>query len=100
MRFKIGAIVIAVAAVVIAQQPPQGQGQGQGQPGRGGRGGGRGTPVSALEESGFRPIFDGTMKGWDGDPDFWKVNDGVLTGETTADHQPKQNIFCIWRGGQ
>ena len=23
-----------------------------------------------------------------------------MVGETTADHQPAQNIFCIWRGGQ
>jgi len=95
MKLKISAVLIAAAAIVIAQQPPQGQ------PGRGGRGGGgRGNPVSPLEETGFRPIFDGTMKSWDGDPDFWKIVDGVLTGETTTEHQPKQNIFCIWRGGQ
>ena len=54
-----------------------------------------------LEESGFRPIFDGqSLKGWDGDPNFWKVANGVMTGETTADHQPPYNIFCIWRDGK
>lgn len=59
-----------------------------------------GPPVGALPETGFAKIFDGTMKNWDCDPNFWKVTDGVLVGETTADHQPPQNIFCIWKGGQ
>ena len=39
-------------------------------------------------------------KGWDCDPDFWRVEGGVMVGETKADHQPPQNIFCIWRGGK
>lgn len=60
----------------------------------------RGTAVGPLEESGFHEIFDGkSLKGWDCDPDFWRVQDGVMVGETKADHQPKQNIFCIWKGG-
>jgi hypothetical protein len=65
-----------------------------------GRGRG-GPPVVALEETGFTPIFDGTsMKGWDCDPDFWKVAGGAMVGETTAAHQPPQNIFCIYKGDQ
>jgi hypothetical protein len=92
-----GAIAMAVCAQQQQTPPPAEQKQG----GRGRGGGGRGTPVAPLEESGFRPIFDGqSMKGWDGDPAFWKVVDGVMTGETTADHQPAQNIFCIWRDGK
>ena len=60
-----------------------------------------GPPVPVLEEAGFQPIFDGTsMKGWDCDPNFWKVAGGEIVGETTATHQPPQNIFCIWRGDQ
>jgi hypothetical protein len=87
-------LTVALTATLSAQPP-------QGQPGRGGAGRG-GGPVSPLAgEAGFRPIFDGTsMKDWDADPDFWKVANGVLTGETTTDHQPKQNIFAIWRGGK
>ncbi|MDQ2775089.1 MAG: DUF1080 domain-containing protein [Acidobacteriota bacterium] len=58
-------------------------------------------PVPALEESGFKPIFDGTsLKGWDCDTDFWHVSDGAIVGESTLQHQPKQNTFCIWKGGQ
>ena len=54
-----------------------------------------------LDEAGFRKIFDGaSLKGWDCDPDFWRIEGGAIVGETTAAHQPKQNIFCIWRGGK
>ncbi len=53
-----------------------------------------------LEESGFQPMFDGkTLGNWDCDPDFWRAENGEIIGETRADHQPKQNIFCIWKGG-
>jgi hypothetical protein len=59
------------------------------------------SPVPPLEETGFHSIFDGkTLSGWDGDPDFWSVKDGAMVGESTMEHQPKQNTFCIWRGGQ
>jgi len=55
------------------------------------------TPV---EEAGFRPIFDGkSLEGWDGDPDFWRVQEGAITGQTSQEKQPKQNTFLIWRGG-
>jgi hypothetical protein len=53
-----------------------------------------------LPESGFTPIFDGrSLANWDCDPGFWKVVNGVMTGETTKTHQPPQNTFCIWKGG-
>src|SRR5579862_6308100 len=56
--------------------------------------------VAPLEESGFRQIFDGkSITGWDCDPAFWRVENGEIVGETRADHQPPQNIFCIWKGG-
>ena len=53
-----------------------------------------------MPETGFQPIFDGTLKGWDCDPAYWRVEGGVMTAETKPDHMPKQNIFCIWRGGK
>jgi hypothetical protein len=59
-----------------------------------------GQPVGPLTESGFKQIFDGqSLKGWDCDPEFWRVESGAVIGETKADHQPKYNIFCIWAGG-
>jgi len=57
--------------------------------------------VPALAETGFQTIFDGkSLSGWDGDPDFWRVEGGEIIGETKADHQPKQNTFLIWRGAK
>jgi hypothetical protein len=59
-----------------------------------------GPPVPPLVESGFQQIFDGhSLNGWDGDPGFWRVEDGALVGQTTTDKQPAQNTFLIWRGG-
>jgi len=56
--------------------------------------------VPPIEETGFRPIFDGkSTSGWDGDPDFWRVENGALVGQTEANKQPRQNTFLIWRGG-
>jgi hypothetical protein len=59
------------------------------------------TLVPPLDETGFQTIFDGkTLGAWDGDPAFWRVENGAIAGETSPTHQPKQNTFCIWRGGQ
>jgi hypothetical protein len=45
-------------------------------------------------------IFDGkTLKGWDGDPAFWRVENGAIVGETKPGAMPKQNTFLIWREG-
>jgi Domain of Unknown Function (DUF1080) len=68
----------------------------------GGSRGGRAMPgQQPIEEVGFQAIFDGSsMKGWDCDPDFWRLENGVMVGETHPHHMPKQNIFCIWRDGK
>jgi len=57
-------------------------------------------PLVVNATEGFESIFDGTMKGWDGDPDFWRVEGGSIVGETTKDKPMKQNTFLIWRGGE
>src|SRR5438270_11819740 len=53
------------------------------------------------DEPGFRSIFDGkTLDGWEGDPKYWRVADGVMTGEITPETVIKSNTFIIWRGGE
>jgi len=53
------------------------------------------------EEPGFAEIFDGkTLKGWDGDPTYWRVEDGSMVGEIKPDTVIKSNTFIIWRGGE
>ncbi len=45
-------------------------------------------------------LFDGkTLRGWDGDPAFWRVEDGAIVGETKPGAMPKQNTFLIWQNG-
>ena len=84
--------IAAALAITVCAQPPAGAKKG---------GGMRMMPVPPQVESGFTSIFDGsTMKGWDGDPEFWKVANGALLGTTTTEKQPKQNTFLIWRGGK
>src|SRR6266436_4897121 len=52
------------------------------------------------DDPGFKPIFDGkTLDGWEGDPKYWRVENGALTGEITPDTLLKSNTFIIWRGG-
>jgi len=59
------------------------------------------TVVSHAAEEGFVSIFDGkTLSGWDGDPKFWSVRDGAITGQTTKDNPTKGNTFIIWQKGQ
>ncbi|HWB85810.1 MAG TPA: DUF1080 domain-containing protein [Bryobacteraceae bacterium] len=59
-------------------------------------------PVPAAnDDAGYESIFDGkTLKGWDGDPHYWRVEDGALVGEITPQNLLKQNTFIIWQGGQ
>ena len=52
------------------------------------------------DEPGFQTIFDGkTLNGWEGDPKYWRVQDGALVGEVTPETLLKSNTFIIWRGG-
>jgi hypothetical protein len=52
-------------------------------------------------QDGFVPIFDGkTLKAWEGDPTYWRVENGHLVGEVTPATPLKTNTFLIWRGGQ
>jgi hypothetical protein len=56
-------------------------------------------PSDSNVEPGFVPIFNGKdLKGWDGDPRLWSVQDGVIRGQTTQEKQAQKNTFCIWRG--
>ena len=55
----------------------------------------------AAADDGFRQLFDGkTLDGWDGDPKFWSVEDGCITGQTTKEKKAPRNTFLIWRGGK
>ena len=60
----------------------------------------RPSPIEG-DEPGFTPIFDGqSLKGWEGDPTYWRVEGGALVGEITPSTIVKSNTFVIWRGGR
>lgn len=57
------------------------------------------APARAAEPE-FVSIFDGTtLDGWEGKPEFWRVEDGAIVGQTTAENPTKGNTFLIWRDG-
>lgn len=61
------------------------------------------SPVdsSAISDGGFKPIFDGkSFTGWEADTSFWHIDNGVLVGEVTAEHQLKNNTFFIYTAAE
>ena len=52
------------------------------------------------DEPGFRPIFDGkTLSGWEGNPIYWRAENGVIVGEILPSTVIKSNTFIVWQGG-
>ena len=46
-------------------------------------------------------LFNGKdLSGWIGKDQFWKVENGTIIGETTADSPTSANTFLIWKGGE
>ena len=55
-------------------------------------------PIDFSAHTGFIQIFDGaTLKGWDGNPTVWRVENGVLVGESTPD-RPSGNSYLSYHG--
>ena len=91
------ATAAALAGVIAAQTPGQ-EGRSRGGRGQGPRGA---DPLVLDDHAGFQSIFDGkSLKGWDGDPSFWRTENGVIVGQSTEQNPIKQNTFLIWRGGE
>jgi hypothetical protein len=54
-----------------------------------------------VENEGFISIFDGeSLDGWEGDSIYWRVENGILTGEISPETVLKNNTFLIWNGGE
>ena len=46
-------------------------------------------------------LFNGKdLTGWKGVEGFWSVEDGAITGKTTADKKVKKTTFLVWQGGK
>jgi len=57
-------------------------------------------PPPVPDPEGFTAIFDGkSLDGWRApDMSWWRVEDGAVTGEVTAETAPKENSFLVWQG--
>lgn len=59
------------------------------------------SSTATAADPGYESLFDGkTLTNWDGNPEFWRVEDGVITGETTPQKVTNGNTFLIYRGGE
>jgi len=55
------------------------------------------TMVNGQEKA--RELFNGKdLTGWKGRTDLWSVQDGAITGRTTAEKPLKSNTFLVWEG--
>ena len=59
-----------------------------------------GFALAQLKDDGYKPMFDGkTLNGWEGDPKYWRAENGEIIGEITPETIIKVNTFLIWKGG-
>jgi hypothetical protein len=63
------------------------------------------VPLFAAEpsdgEKGFTPLFNGKdLTGWEGESGWWSVEDGAITGITTAEKPLKAATYLFWKGGK
>ena len=55
-------------------------------------------PIAFDDHAGFVSIFDGqTLKDWVGDPAIWRVENGVIVGESTRE-KPSGNSYISYHG--
>jgi hypothetical protein len=103
LMMKLVAVSALLAAALLTFQRTS-TGAQQTPPAPPGRGSGRGPGIEPLvldDHTGFESMFDGqSLKGWDGDPAYWRAENGEIIGESTAEKPLKANTFLIWRGGQ
>ncbi len=54
-------------------------------------------PLDFNDHDGYVSLFDGTsLKGWDGNPKFWRVENGAIVGESTPKN-PCGNTYLVYR---
>jgi len=54
-------------------------------------------PMDFTDHRGYVALFDGvTLKGWDGNPKFWRVEGGAIVGESTPQN-PSGNTYIAYR---
>lgn len=61
-----------------------------------------GLPLAAADsESGFVPMFNGKdLKGWEGLPGWWWVEEGAITSQSTPEKPCVNAHYLMWRGSK
>jgi hypothetical protein len=55
--------------------------------------------LEGSKDEDYKPMFNGKdLSGWNGKPGWWRVEDGALTAESTAENPCKECNYLIWRG--
>jgi HEAT repeat protein len=56
--------------------------------------------LQEMGKEGWRELFNGRdLTGWDGAPGEWRVEDGALTAQSTAEKPCKQCNYLVWKDG-
>src|SRR6202012_5510893 len=56
------------------------------------------APLDFNDHEGYVPLFNGKdLKDWDGNPKFWRVEDGAIVGESTQAN-PSGNSYIAYKG--
>jgi hypothetical protein len=75
----------------VATPPPAGRGASPFQPPE---------PLDFSERAGWTSLFDGrSLAGWSGNPEVWRVENGVITAVSTAERRVG-STHIIWQGGE
>lgn len=57
--------------------------------------------LTALASAAETQLFNGKdLTGWEGDPKFWSVQDGAITGTSSPENPVPHNTFIVWKGGE
>jgi len=57
-------------------------------------------PIDFEDHAGWVSMFDGkSLQGWDGDRNFWHIEDGAIVAESTCE-KPTGTIYLVWQGGE
>ena len=59
-----------------------------------------GQSSAASSDAAVENLFDGkTLGGWEGDPEHWRVDEGLIVGEIPKGQSLNKNTWLVWRGG-
>jgi hypothetical protein len=103
--FALLAAFAIISTVAVAQDANKGSSPGGAQAGgakdkakAGGLGGFKQPePLDFSDHEGYVALFDGvSLKGWDGNPKFWRVEGGAIVGESTPKN-PSGNTYLVYR---